>query len=193
MKIRFKGFSNFRNFGLFCTFWLLRNFNSGDAHHSNYWELCLNHHFSHCAHCENQIKSVLKPFEIAVCFGTFCLVRNFYSTEAHHANYGKHSLKHHFWYCVHLYDIYSVFKSFEIALCFAHFGFIEISTPVMRTMQTTVNVVQIIISNIPQTVNIRFTAFWHFLKLLFVFNIWAFTKFLLRWCAPFQLLWTLFQ
>ena len=39
----------------------------------------------------------------------------------------------------------------------------------MRTMQTTVNVVQIIISNIPQTVYIRFAAFWNFSKLQFVF------------------------
>ena len=39
----------------------------------------------------------------------------------------------------------------------------------MRTMQTTVNVFQIINSDIAQTVSIRFTAFWSFSKLQFAF------------------------
>ena len=83
-----------------------------------------------------------KPFEIAVCYGTFWIIRNFYSGDAHHANYGKHSLNHHCRYCANcVYQIYSVFKLFEIAICFAHFGFYEISTPVMRTMLTMQNVV----------------------------------------------------
>ena len=40
---------------------------------------------------------------------------------------------------------------------------------------------------------IRFTAFWYFSKLLFVLHILAFTKFLLRWWAPWKLWWTLFK
>ena len=68
---------------------------------------------------------------------------------AHHANYGKHSLNHHFQHCAHsVYQIYSVLKLFEIAFCFAHFGFYEISTPVMGPMETVVNIVQVIISDI---------------------------------------------
>ena len=63
----------------------------------------------------------------------------------------------------------------------------------MRTMLTMPNKVYIIIFNIPQTVYIRYTTFWNFSKLLFVLHILAFTKFQLRWCAPFQLLWTLFK
>ena len=136
-------FETFPNCCLFCTFCLLRNFNSGDAHHSDYWELCLNPHSFHCSHCVNKIYSVFKPFEIAVCFGTF--------------------------------------------------GFYEISTPVMRTMLTKLNVVQIIISDIAQAVYIRFTVFSNFFNLQFVLHILAFTKFQLRWYAPFQLLWTLFK
>ena len=31
----------------------------------------LNHHSFHCSHCVNKIYRVFKPFEIAVCFGTF--------------------------------------------------------------------------------------------------------------------------
>ena len=63
----------------------------------------------------------------------------------------------------------------------------------MRTMLTMVKVVQFIISDIAQTGYIRFTGFWNFSKLLFVLHILAFTKFQLRWCAPFQLLGTLFK
>ena len=81
------------------------------------------------------------------------------------------------------------FELFEIAVSFAHFGFThfgfyEISTPVMRTMQTMVNVFQIIISDLARPFYITFTVFWDFSKLLFVLHILAFTKFLLRWCAP---------
>ena len=39
----------------------------------------------------------------------------------------------------------------------------------MRTMQTMPNIVYITISNIAHTVYIKFTAFWSFSKLLFVF------------------------
>ena len=117
-------------------------------------------------------------------FCTFGLLRNFYSGDAHHANYDKHTLNQHFQHSVNcVYQIYSDLKLFEIAICFAHFGFYEISTPVMRTMLTMQNVVYIIISNIPPTVHIRYIAFWNFSKLLFVLNILAVTKFLHRWCA----------
>ena len=52
------------------------------------------------------------------------LLRNFYSCDAHHANYGKHSLNNHFQQCPHfVYEIYSVLKLFEIAVCFAQLAF----------------------------------------------------------------------
>ena len=190
----FQRFQIVRNCTWFSTFWLLPNFYSGDAHHANYAKNCLHHHFQHCANCLYEIFSVFKLFEIGVFFCTFWLLRNFYSGDARHANYAKHSSNHHFRYCANcVYQIYSVFQLFEIAVCFAHFGCYEISTPVMRTMLTMPNVVYIIISNIPPTVYIRYTTFWNSSKLLFVLHILAFTKFQLRWYAPFQLLWTLFK
>ena len=68
--------------------------------------------------------------------------RNFYSGDAHHTNYFKHSSNHHFRHGAHgLYKIYSVFKLFEIAVCSAHFDFFEFSTPVMRIMLTLANIV----------------------------------------------------
>ena len=52
------------------------------------------------------------------------LLRNFYCGDAHHANYGQHSLNNHFQQCPHfVYEIYSVLKLFEIAVCFAHLAF----------------------------------------------------------------------
>ena len=127
-------FATFRNCCLFCTFWFLRSFYSDDAEHGNYGEHCSNHHFRRWAH-----------------------------------------FVHH---------IYSVLKLFEIAVCFAHFGFYEVSTLMMRTMVTMVNVVQIIISDLEQTLYITFTAFWKLSKLQFDLQILTFTKSLLRWCAP---------
>ena len=56
---------------LFCTFWLLPNFYSGDAHHANYGERCSNHHFRYSANCVYKIYNVLKIFELAVCFAHF--------------------------------------------------------------------------------------------------------------------------
>ena len=44
--------------------------------------------------------------------------------------------------------MYRVLKLFEIAICFAHFGFYEISTPVMGPMEAVVNILQVIISDI---------------------------------------------
>ena len=51
------------------------------------------------------------------------------------------------------------FQTFRNSSLFAHFGFYQISTPVIRTMLTMVNVVQIIISDIAQSVYIKFTMF----------------------------------
>ena len=112
-------------------------------------------------------------------FLPFWLLRYFYSGDAHRANYSVCCSSHHFRHCSHcVKHPYSVLKLFEIADCFARFGFYEISTPVMRTLLTMVNVVQIIISDIAHSLYIRFTAFLHFSKLLFVFHNLAFTKFL---------------
>ena len=109
-------------------------------------------------------------------FCTFFLLRNFYSGDAPHANYGKHCLTHHFQHCAHcVYEIYSIFKVFEIAVCFAHFVVFEIWTPLILTMLAMVNVVQIIISNIAHSVYMRFTVFSKFSKLLFI--------------CPFRLIW----
>ena len=75
-------------------------------------------------------------------FWTFWVLRNFYSGDAHHALYGKHSINHHFQHCEHsVYQSFSVLKLFEIAVCFTPSAFYEISSPVMRTMLTMVNIV----------------------------------------------------
>ena len=78
-------------------------------------------------------------------FGTFWLFEDFYSDDAHHANYGKQSLDHHIRHGTHsVYKIYSVFKLFEFAVCFSHFYFLVITTPAMRIMFTMAIIVQII-------------------------------------------------
>ena len=64
-------FETFRNCFLFSTFWLIRNFYCGEAHHANYTKHILNHHFQHCANCVYEIYSIFKVFEIAVCFAHF--------------------------------------------------------------------------------------------------------------------------
>ena len=175
---------SFRNCCLFCTYWLIGNLNCADSHHASYGERCSNHHFRHCAQCVSETYSVLKLFEIAVCFAHFGHIRNLYCGEAHHANYTKHSLNLHFQHCAHcVYDIYSIWKVFEMAVCFAHIGLFEIWTALILTMLAMVNVVQIIISDIAHSVYLRFTVFWNFSKLLFVLHILAYSKFLLRWGA----------
>ena len=117
-------------------------------------------------------------------FCPFFLIRNFYSGEAHHANYSKHSLNYHFQHCaLCVYDIYGICKVFEMAVCFAHIGLFEIWATLILTMPAMVNVVQIIISDIAHSVYLRFTLFWNFSKLLFVLHILAYSKFLLRWGA----------
>ena len=73
---------------------------------------------------------------------TFWLLRKSYCGDAHHAIYGKHSLNHHLQHCAHsVYQIDSVLKLLEITVCFSHFGFYEISTPVVRIMLTKANIV----------------------------------------------------
>ena len=81
-------------------------------------------------------------------FCTFWLYRNFYSGDAHHAKYDKHSLNNLFQHWAQsVYQIYSVFQNFAIAVCFAHFGFLEIWIPVIRTMLTMMNIVEMIVSD----------------------------------------------
>ena len=69
--IRFKAFWNFSKLQIVFTFWLIRKFYCGDAHHAIYGKHRLNHHLQHCAHSVYQIYSVLKLFEIAACFAHF--------------------------------------------------------------------------------------------------------------------------
>ena len=166
---------SFRNGCLFCTYWLIRNLNCANSHHASYGERCSNHHFRHWAQCVSEIYSVLKLFEIAVCFAHFGIfevstaVRRLMLTIPNRLN-------HHFQHCAHcVYEIYSIFKVFEIVVCFAHFVVFEIWTPLAM-----VNVVQIIISSIAHSVYMRFTVFSKFSKLLFVLHILAYSKFLLR-------------
>ena len=83
-----------------------------------------------------------ETFRNCCLFCTFWYIRNFYCVEAHHANYTKHSLNHHFQHCAHcVYEIYSIFKVFEMAVCFAHFVVFEIWTPLRRIMLTIANIV----------------------------------------------------
>ena len=70
-----------------------------------------------------------------------------------------------------------------MAVCFAHIGLLEIWTALILTMLAMVNVVQIFISDIANSVYLRLTVFWNFSKLLFVLHILAYSKFLLRWGA----------
>ena len=122
-----------------------------------------------------------ETFRNCCLFCTFWLIRNFYSGHEQHVTYGKHSLNDHYKYCAHCaYDIFSICKVFEMAVCFAHFGLFEIGTALILTILAMVNVVQFIISNIAQSVYMRFTVFSKFSKLLFVLHILAYSKFLLR-------------
>ena len=168
---------SFRNGCLFCTYWHIRNLNCAHSHQASYGERCSNHHFRHFAQCVSETYSVLKLFEIAVCFAHFGIfeissaVRGIMLT-----NYTKNSLNLHFQHCAYcVYDIYSICKAFEMAVCFAHISLFEIWTPLAM-----VNVVQIIISNIAHSVYMRFTVFSKFSKLLFVLHNLADSKFLHR-------------
>ena len=111
----------------------------------------------------------------------FWLWGNFYSDDAHHANYAKHNLHHHFQHSVNcVYQIYSVLKLFEIAVCFAHFGFTKFLLRWCAPCQLCQTMFR---SSFPilRTMYMRFKVFSHLSILLFVLHILAFTKFLLRW------------
>ena len=177
-------FQSFRNGCLFCTYWLIRNLNCAHSHHASYGERCSNHHFRHCAQCVNEIYSVFKVFEIAVCFPHFGLfeistpVMSNMLTIANIVWMIITNIAH----TVHM--TFTVFSKFsKIAVCFAHFGIFEIWTALILTILAMVNVVQFIISNIAHSVYLRLTVFWNFSKLLFVLHILAYSKFLLRWGA----------
>ena len=72
-------------------------------------------------------------------------------------SYGERCSNHHFQHCAQcVYEIDTIFKVYEIAVCFAHFGWFEISTPVMSNMLTMANIVWMIITNIAHTVYIWF-------------------------------------
>ena len=96
----------------------------------------------------NIAQSVYMRFTVFSKFSKFLFILNilayskFLLRWAHHANYGKHSLNHHFLHCEHfLYEIKRYFKLFEMAVSFANFDLFEISTPVVRHMQTMANIV----------------------------------------------------
>ena len=122
-----------------------------------------------------------QTFRNCCLFCTFRLFRNYHSGDAHHVNFGKHSLNHHFRRNAHsLYKIYSVFKLFEIAVCSAHLHFFEITTPVMRIMLTMAKIVLNHFRHSAHSVYIRVTVFSNFSDLQFVLHILTFSKFLLR-------------
>ena len=72
-----------------------------------------------------QCISDLQPFESfrhCCFFCKFCLLGNLYSSDAHHPNYGKHSLNNHFKHCAHsIYQILSILQDFQISICFCTF------------------------------------------------------------------------
>ena len=110
--IRFKVFSNFFTCGLFCTFFEIS---------TPVMRIMLNMAnivsiiISDRAHTVNIKFAVFSNFSICSLFCTFWLFRNFSSGYAHHANYGKHCLNHHFRHGAHsVYEIYSVFKVFDL-------------------------------------------------------------------------------
>ena len=70
--IRFKAFWNFSKLQFVFTFWVLRKFCCGDAHHAIFGKHSLNHHLQHWAHSVYQIESASKLLEIRVCFTHFC-------------------------------------------------------------------------------------------------------------------------
>ena len=168
-------FQSFPNCYFFCTFFLSRNFYSGDAPHANYGKHCLTHHFQHKRTFCLWDLQYFQSFRNCCLFCPFWLIRNFCSGHEQHVNYGKHSLNDHYQHCEHCaYDIYSIFKVFEMAVCFAHFGLFEIWTALILTILPMVNVVQFIISNIAHCVYMRFTVFSKFSKFLFVLHILAY-------------------
>ena len=104
--------------------------------------LVLNPHSFHSSHCVNKIYSVFKPFEIAVCFGTFGFYEIWTPVMRTIPIIGSLVLNPHSFHSSHCVNkIYSVSKPFEIAVCFGTFGFYESSTPVIRIMLPMANIV----------------------------------------------------
>ena len=117
-------------------------------------------------------------------FCKFCILRNLYSGNAHHPNYGKHSLNDHFLHCANsLYHFLSFlqiskfqlvlhifpFTKFQLrfcALCQQWWTSFKSSFPILHTLCRW---------DLP--------VFSHFSNLLFVFHIWDNSQILLRWCA----------
>ena len=181
-------FQTLRNCSLFRHIWVLRNFYSGNAHHANYGKQCLDHHFRYCAQCIWDLQCC-QTFRNCWLFCTFRLLRNFYSADAHHANHGERCSDHHFWYCEScVYQIYSVFKLFEIPVCLHILAF----TKFLLWWCAPCSQCQIKFTSWFST--FRKLCIWDIQpfetfrnccsKMLFVLHILAFTKFLLRWCAP---------
>ena len=172
-------FETFRNCCLFCTFWHIRSFYCGEAHHANYTKQFKSSFPTLLTLCLWDLK-YFQSFRNSCLFCTFCCFWNLNS-----AGYGKRCSNHHFQHCPQcVYEIYSVFKDFEISVCFAHFGLFEISTPVMSNILTMANIVKMIITNIAHTVYMTFTVFSKFSKWLFVLHILAYSKFELHWVSP---------
>ena len=108
----------------------------GYAQRANYGKKSLNHYFRDGAHCVHHIYTVLKLFEIAVCFAHFSLFE-IDTTVMRAVLTMTNSLDHYFQHgarCV--YHIYRVLKLFEMAVCFPHFSFFEIDTTVKRALLT---------------------------------------------------------
>ena len=139
--IWFQWFETFRNCSLFCTFWLFRNFYSGDAHHANHGKHSLNHHFRRSAHSVYTIDSDFKLFEIAVCFAHFDFfeistpVMRIMLTMAKIVSIIISDVART------VYIRLTVISNFSKLQFFCTFCIYEISTPVMRIMLTRTNIV----------------------------------------------------
>ena len=133
-------FEPFRNSCFFYTFWLFRNYNSGDAHHINYGKHSLNNHFRHSAHSVYKIYSVFKLFEFAVCFANFDFfeittpVMRIMLTMANIVQIIISDMAHT------VYINFTVFSNFR-NYCSAHFVFFGITTPVVRIVLSMANIV----------------------------------------------------
>ena len=90
-------------------------------------------------HCVHHTYTVLKLFELAVCFTHFSFFEIFTAVMRNVLTIAK-SLNHYFQHGAHCaHHIESVLKLFEIAVCFAKFRFLEIYTAVVRTVLTMAN------------------------------------------------------
>ena len=122
----FKLFASFPNYNLFCTFFLLRNFNFGFAHYANNGEHRSSPHFRYCTHCVGEIYNCFHTFRNCCLFSTFGLIPEFCSGGAPQANYGKHSLNPHFQHCAHcVYDIVQYLQPFRNLCLFCTFWHIR--------------------------------------------------------------------